>query len=61
MINDQSGLVHSLATTSAKVHDLRAPEELLHGEEARVWGDAGYREVEMSQRRTGAADGSVQV
>ena len=45
-VDDQSGLVHSLATTSANMHDLTASEELLHGEEARVWGDAGYRGME---------------
>ena len=48
-VDDQSGLVHSLATTSAKVHDLRASEELLHGEEARVWGDAGYGGMEKRE------------
>ena len=48
-VDDQSGLVHSLATTSAKVHDLTASEELLHGEEARVWGDAGYRGMEKRE------------
>ena len=37
-VDDQSGLVHSLATISANMHDLRASEQLLHGEEARVWG-----------------------
>ena len=40
-VDAQSGLVHSLATTSAKMHDLRASEQLLHGEEVRLWGDAG--------------------
>ena len=45
-VDDQSGLVHSLATTSANRHDLTASEQLLHGEEARVWGDAGYRGME---------------
>ena len=48
-VDDQSGLVHSLATTSANVHDLRASEELLHGEEARVWGDAGYGGMEKRE------------
>ena len=48
-VDDQSGLVHSLATTSAKVHDLTASEELLHGEEVRVWGDAGYRGMEKRE------------
>ena len=48
-VDDQSGLVHSLATTSATMHDLRAPEQLLHGEEARVWGDPGYRGMEKRE------------
>ena len=33
-VDDQSGLVHSLATTSANMHDLTASEQLLHGEES---------------------------
>ena len=48
-VDDQSGLVHSLATTSANMHDLRASEQLLHGEEVRVWGDAGYRGMEKRE------------
>ncbi len=38
-VDDQSGLVHSLATTPANRHDLTASEQLLHGEEVRVWGE----------------------
>ena len=48
-VDDQSGLVHSLATTSANVHDLTASEGLLQGEEVRVWGDAGYRGMEKRE------------
>ena len=48
-VDDQSGLVHSLATTSANVHDLTASEQLLHGGEARIWGDAGYRAMEKRE------------
>ena len=48
-VDDQSGLVHSLATTSAKMHDLTASEQLLHGEEVRVWGDGGYRGMEKRE------------
>ena len=33
-VDDQSGLVHSMETTSANVHDLSPSEKLLHGEEA---------------------------
>ena len=36
-----TGVVHSFATTPANVHDVTQAHRLLHGEEARVWGDAG--------------------
>jgi IS5 family transposase len=35
--------VHSLATTAANVSDVHMLPDLLHGEERKVWGDAGYR------------------
>ena len=37
-----SGLVHSLAFTGANEHDITQAEKLLHGEEEKVYGDAGY-------------------
>lgn len=37
-VDDQTGVVHSLATTAANVHDLTPSEQLLHGEEVCVWG-----------------------
>lgn len=40
-----SGLVHSVVTTAAHVHDLDAVGDLLHGEEVDVHADAGYRGV----------------
>lgn len=43
--DDVSGAVHSLETTAANVHDITAADQLLHGEETRVWGDAGYRGI----------------
>ncbi len=48
-VDDQNGLVHSQATTSANMHNLTASEQLLHGEEVRVWGDAGYRGMEKRE------------
>ena len=36
------GLVHSLTTTSANVHDITEADKLLHGDELDFWGDAGY-------------------
>lgn len=41
-VDAESGLVHSMATTPANVHDIRQAHRLLHGEEHAVWGDSGY-------------------
>ena len=42
----ETGVVHSVATTSANVHDVTEAHRLLHGGEKRVWGDAGYQGVD---------------
>ena len=44
-VDAETGVVHSLVTTPANVHDVTQAGELLHGEERRVWGDAGYTGV----------------
>lgn len=41
-VDDTLGLIHSLSTTAANCHDVVASAELLHGQERRVFGDAGY-------------------
>lgn len=41
----ETGIVHSVATTAANVHDVTVASRLLHGGERRVWGDAGYQGV----------------
>jgi len=38
----ETGLVHSAVGTAANVHDITQVDKLLHGEEKRVYGDAGY-------------------
>ena len=48
-VADQTGVAHSLAATAANVHDLAPSEELLHGEEERVWGDAGYQGIQKRE------------
>lgn len=48
-MDDQSRLLHSLTTTAANMHDLRPSDQLLHGEEDRVWGDAGYQGIEKRE------------
>ena len=46
----ESGLVHRVVTTTAKVNDKRCFDELLHGEERSVWADRGYDYAEIRQR-----------
>jgi IS5 family transposase len=41
-VDADSGIVHSLETTTAKVHDSQVWDALLHGGEASVWADKGY-------------------
>jgi IS5 family transposase len=41
-VDSHSKLVHSAAVTAANVHDSQVLEDLLHGEETRVWGDSAY-------------------
>lgn len=41
-VDDRDGLIHSIETTAANVHDLNAASQLLHREVQRVWGDVGY-------------------
>ena len=49
--DDLTGLVHSLETTPANVHDLEVVDKLLHGDEQRVFGDAGYRGIDKRTDR----------
>ena len=44
--DDAVGCIHSIDTTPASAHDITAADHLLHGEEERVWGDAGYVGIE---------------
>jgi transposase, IS5 family len=44
-VDKDSGLIHSVVTTSAKVHDLIPVAELLHGDEEVVYADAGYQGI----------------
>jgi transposase, IS5 family len=41
-----SGIVHSLETSTAKVHDSQVWDELLHGGKTSVWADKGYVSAE---------------
>lgn len=44
-VDDALGLIHSIDTTAANTHDIVASGNLLHGDETRVFGDAGYRGI----------------
>jgi len=41
-VDSKTKLIHSVAVTAANVHDSQVLEDLLHGDETRVWGDAAY-------------------
>ena len=44
-----SGLVHSVVTTAANVHDVTQAHALLHGEETDAFGDSGFRGVDKRE------------
>lgn len=41
-VDSHTKLIHSVVVTAANVHDSQVLEDLLHGEETRVWGDSAY-------------------
>jgi len=45
-VDARTGLTHSFTTTAANEHDLNQADQLLHGEEAFIFADAGYRGAE---------------
>ena len=52
-VDAETGVVHSMSTTSANVHDVTEAHRLLHGGEKRVWGDAGYQGVAKRDENKG--------
>jgi transposase, IS5 family len=44
-VDMESGLVHTVHTTTGSSHDVTQAHELLHGEEKMVFADSGYRGV----------------
>jgi IS5 family transposase len=45
-VDADSGITHSLETSTAKLHDSQVWDELLHGAETSVWADKGYVSAE---------------
>lgn len=48
-VDESSGIIHSLQSTPANVHDITQTEHLLHGRESTCWGDAGYQGVDKRE------------
>jgi IS5 family transposase len=55
-VDKDSGLIHSVETTSANVHDIIRTAQLLHEKEEVVYEDAGYQGIE---KRTDIAEKSI--
>lgn len=41
-VDSKTKIIHSVAATPANVHDSQLLEDLLHGDETRIWGDSAY-------------------
>ena len=52
-VYSESGLIHSVETSAANVHDLTPASELLYGEESVVYADAGYQGIEKRSEMEG--------
>ncbi len=52
-VDKDNGLIHSVETTAANVHDLTPAADLLHGEESVVYADAGYQGIEKRPEMEG--------
>ena len=42
-VDSKEGIVHSVCSTAASVSDVHMLPDLLHGDERKVWGNAGYQ------------------
>ena len=56
-MDSESGLIHSVETTAAHVHDLTPVADLLHGEDTVVYADAGYQGIEKREEMQGRGIG----
>ena len=56
-MDSESGLIHSVETTAANVHDITPAADLLHGEETVVYADAGYQGIEKPPELEGRGIG----
>ncbi len=56
-MDKENGLIHSIETTSANVHDLSPDAELPHGQGAVVYADDGYQGIEKRREMKGKTVG----
>jgi IS5 family transposase len=42
-VDSKEGIMHSVCTSAGSMSDAHMLPDLLHGEEKKVWGDAGYQ------------------
>ena len=56
-VDKDNGLIHSVETTAANIHDLTPAAELLHGDETVVYADAGYQGIEKREEMQGKGIG----
>jgi IS5 family transposase len=56
-MDKDTGLIHSVETTAANVHDLTPAADLLHGEESVVYAEAGYQGIEKRDEMEGKGIG----
>lgn len=55
-VDSKTKLIHAIVVTPANVHDSQVLGDLLHGDEARVWGDSAYAcQTEILERFAPAA------
>ena len=54
-VDTEKGLIHSIETTTAKVHDSKMLKKCLHGEEVIISGDKAYgsKELKKEMRKNG--------
>jgi len=50
--DDTLGMVHSIDTTAANTHDIVPADKLLHGEERRIFADAGYQGISKREEHS---------
>ncbi len=56
-VDKDDGLIHSIETTAANVHDLTPAADLLHGQETVVYADSGYQGIAKRDEMKGKAIG----